>query len=74
MVLDNDQKVPYYVKGSLWISYDNEWSLQIKVNDRTVKSLLFLGKNAPLSLSRILQPCSGSVLLCSVYWWFRLLI
>ncbi|XP_041364304.1 acidic mammalian chitinase-like [Gigantopelta aegis] len=40
VVLDNIQKVPYYVKGPLWISYDNEWSLRIKVNDATSKAHL----------------------------------
>ncbi|XP_041364699.1 acidic mammalian chitinase-like [Gigantopelta aegis] len=30
VVFDGVQKVPYYVKGSLWIGYDNEQSLRIK--------------------------------------------
>ena len=40
VLFDDVQKVPYYVKGSLWIGYDNERSLRIKVNVNVILRLI----------------------------------
>lgn len=29
---DDEQKVPYYVNGALWVGFDNVKSITIKVN------------------------------------------
>ena len=34
---DDEHKVPYAYKGNMWVGYDNEYSLQLKVSVKLVQ-------------------------------------
>ena len=37
MKWDDEHKVPYAYKGNMWVGYDNEYSLQLKVSVKLVQ-------------------------------------